>query len=79
MSQIRRCRFCGGIARLRPVTEFGKRMVYVCCSGCGSMSQGEQWDVVTGNADYIPKIDAIKAAIKDWNHKMGEIQNEKEQ
>ena len=43
------------------------------------MSQGKQWDVVTGNADYIPKIDAIKAAIKDWNHKMGEIQDGKEQ
>ena len=42
------------------------------------MNQGEQWGSVTGDKDYIPKIDAIKAAIKDWNQKMGEMQDEKE-
>ena len=43
------------------------------------MNQGKQWGAVTGDMDYIPKIDAIKAAIKDWNQKKVESQNETKQ
>lgn len=73
-SQLKHCPFCGGAARLRPATMMGRKLIYVCCSHCGSMGRGKPWGIIAGGgADYIPKEEAIKAAINEWNQIVEEM------
>lgn len=74
MPQLKHCPFCGGQVRLRPITAWGMRLIYACCSRCGAMSHGVRWGAPTGKSTaYISKEEAIKVAINEWNQIVEEM------